>query len=69
MVNDSKMGNPNTGEIYEGVLRDSGDVPLTNAQAELLKTLSLSERLSALQDLKKQFEKESEKDSDVDDEC
>ena len=30
------MGNLNTGEIYEGALRDPGDVPLTKAQADML---------------------------------
>ena len=46
------MGNPNTGEIYEGALRDAGDVPLSEAQAEMLKSLPVRDRMGELQKLK-----------------
>jgi hypothetical protein len=46
------LGNPNTGEIYEGALRDPGDVPLTEAQAEMLKSLPVRDRIDELQKLK-----------------
>lgn len=42
------MGNPNTGEIYEGMLRDEDDVPLNKEQAAWLKGLPLRERMSEL---------------------
>lgn len=54
------MGNPDTGEIYEGALRDAGDVPLTEAQADLMRSLPLSERIDQLQDLKKQITNEGQ---------
>jgi hypothetical protein len=46
------LGNPNTGEIYEGALRDPGDVPLTEAQAEMLRSLPVRDRISELQKFK-----------------
>ena len=49
------MGNPNTGEIYEGALRDPGDVPLTEAQAEMLKSLPVRDRMAELSNLREQI--------------
>jgi hypothetical protein len=49
------LGNPNTGEIYEGALRDPGDVPLNEAQAEWLKSLPLRSRIDELQSLRDQM--------------
>lgn len=43
------MGNPNTGEIYEGMLRNEGDVPLNQEQAAWLKELPLRDRMTELQ--------------------
>jgi hypothetical protein len=45
------MGNPNTGEIYEGGLRDEGDVALDREQAEWLKSLPLRNRIDELKRL------------------
>ena len=61
------MGSPMTGEIYEGPLRDEGDVPLTQEQADWLRDLSLKKRIEeliklkegALYDLPKDDEKRS----------
>lgn len=50
------MGNPNTGDIYEGALRDPGDVALTEAQAEMLRSLPVRDRISELQKLKDKTE-------------
>jgi hypothetical protein len=49
------LGNPNTGEIYEGALRDPGDVPLSEAQAEWLKSLPVRSRIDELQSLRDQM--------------
>lgn len=45
------MGNPNTGEVYEGLLRDEGDVPLNQEQAEWLKSIPVRERIAELQEM------------------
>lgn len=45
------MGNPNTGEIYEGDLRDEGDVALLKEQFERLKPMSLKDRMSELKNI------------------
>jgi hypothetical protein len=52
---ETTLGNPNTGEIYEGALRDPGDVPLTEAQAEMLRSLPLRSRIDELQSLRDQM--------------
>jgi hypothetical protein len=49
------MGDPNTGEIYEGAIRNAGDVPLTHSQAESLRELPTADRITELQKLKDQF--------------
>jgi hypothetical protein len=49
------LGNPNTGEIYEGALRDPGDVPLTEAQAEMLRSLPVRDRMTELATLREQI--------------
>jgi hypothetical protein len=49
------MGSPSTGEIYEGALRDEGDVPLNREQAEWLKSLSVQSRKVELEQLKAQL--------------
>jgi hypothetical protein len=49
------LGNPNTGEIYEGALRDPGDVPLTEAQAEMLRSLPVRDRMAELSSLREQI--------------
>jgi hypothetical protein len=46
------LGNPSTGEIYEGALRDPGDLALTEAQAEMLRSLPLRSRIDELQKLR-----------------
>lgn len=45
------MGDPNTGEIYPGAPRSSGDVGLTGSQAEALGNLEMKQRLAQLQDM------------------
>lgn len=45
------MGDPNTGEIYQGTLRNQGDVPLTKTQADELNSLTLEQRKLQLQEL------------------
>ena len=42
------MGDPNTGEIYEGVLRKESDVALTEAEAVALGDLSTADRIQRL---------------------
>lgn len=42
------MGDPNTGEIYEGALRKATDVELTAEQANALKQQSMEERIRPL---------------------
>jgi hypothetical protein len=49
------MGSPRTGEIYEGALRDPGDVPLTREQAARLNTLDTPERIKELNEMKAQL--------------
>jgi len=45
------MGDPNTGEIYEGMLRNEGDVPLSKEQAEFLRTLKSKDRIKRLREI------------------
>lgn len=45
------MGDPNTGEIYRGMLRKEGDVPLDEQQAEWLKSLPLDDRMKRLREM------------------
>lgn len=45
------MGNPNTGEIYEGELRDEGDVTLLKEQFEKPMPMSLKDRMTELKNI------------------
>lgn len=48
------MGSPSTGEIYEGVLRNEEDVPLTKEQANWLRDLPVKDRIAELIKIKEQ---------------
>lgn len=50
------MGDPNTGEIYRGMLRKEGDVPLNEEQAEWLKSLPVQDRMSKLQEMARKLQ-------------
>lgn len=45
------MGDPNTGEVYEGLIRKSNDVGLTKEQFESLKSESLDDRMRKLSEM------------------
>lgn len=45
------MGDPNTGEVYQGEMRRPGDVGLSSAAATAMKELPLDERQQQLKDL------------------
>lgn len=50
------MGDPNTGEIYRGMLRKEGDVPLDETQAEWLRSLPVQDRMSKLQEMARELQ-------------
>jgi hypothetical protein len=43
------MGNPNTGEIYEGDPRNEGDIKLLREQFEKLKPMSMEDRITEME--------------------
>lgn len=45
------MGNPNTGEIYEGDLRDDSDIRLLKEQFDKLKLMSFEERIAEMKNM------------------
>lgn len=50
------MGDPNTGEIYRGMLRKEGDVALNEEQAEWLKSLPVQDRMTKLQEMARKLQ-------------